>query len=805
MNTSTSKYTIKLIFFISLLVTTISNVYAQCPVTAFASSMTINCGDTVALSALAGGCTPLNNDFNSGVIGTDWSASPGGVVTDGTGAYACAGPPPEGSYYLWMGANVAAPRGVTTNNYDLTACAAIGATICFDMKYSTQAGPDPCEGIDLPAEGISVQYSTNGGAMWITIQYYDPNGGYDPILTSWNRYCLAVPAAALTTSTMFRWYQSQSSGAGFDTWGLDDMVITLTVPGYTYDWAHDAQGAQPTPATPNVAPTSPTTYTVTYTNGVETCADSVIVNVIIPTVTATTSPTTICSGSSAQLEANSSLQASPPPVCGATTVECNPNNTIASETQVGSGTVLSQTSNPGIGYLGASNFDGAVRSQFLLRAVDLIAAGVTAGKINNMQFDIASNDAGTKTFNDFEVTFMCTNQTQVSSGNYDPMSGGVIVYTAKPTTIGSGWHTIFFDQGYNWDGTTNIMINMCWRSAQSATIRTRHYNTSYPGTKTDGTNTASNGGVWQYCADESDPFTTNYNSLPNFKFGMCVPRPGTLTYTWTPTTGLSDPNIHNPVATPSTTTTYTVTVQQSGAPAACVATDSVTVNVVTPAVTISTSCAAGVATLTANGTTNGNVPAGTITNSNSSAQVNYNVNTYVEKCIDVSNINPNTYPAGLANVFVNITHCDISEVDIQIMGPGGVWTTLTALTSGGKTWTTLPAGAATSMNGQWCIRYKDNCVGCGPLGIDDCGGLNFNSWSITANNAAGSNQIVQYTWSPATNLNTTTGAVVQSTSTSPTTYTVTVKDAFGCTAQQMITVDASNCTVLPIKLISFID
>ena len=113
---------------LSLIVANFFSAFSQCPVTAFASLTTINCGDTVTLSALAGGCTPLNNDFNSGVIGTDWSASPGGVVTDGTGIYTCAGSPPEGSYYLWMGATVAAPRGVATNNYDLTACAAIGAT-----------------------------------------------------------------------------------------------------------------------------------------------------------------------------------------------------------------------------------------------------------------------------------------------------------------------------------------------------------------------------------------------------------------------------------------------------------------------------------------------------------------------------------------------------------------------------------------------------------------------------------------------------------------------------------------------------
>jgi gliding motility-associated-like protein len=763
-------------------------IQAQCPVTAFVTNATINCGDTVELGALADGCKPLNNNFNGGTIGPDWSASPGGVVTDGTGGYSCAGPPPEGDNYLWMGATVGAPRGVTTNIYDLTQCDATSGSICFELKFATQGGPDPCEGIDIAGEGIFVQYSIDGGGTWITIQFYDPNGGYDPTLTSWNRYCLNIPPAAMITTTMFRWYQGESSGAGYDTWGLDNMVITLNAPAYTYDWAHDTQGPDASPVTPAVGPTSTTTYTVTYTNGVETCSSPVTVAVKLPTVAAALDLANICAGASAQLAANSSLQASPPTACAGVPVECNPNNTIAIEEQVGFGNMLSQTGNPGIGYLGASNFDGAVRSQFLLRAEDLISAGLTAGKFTTMQFDIANNDEGTKTFNDFEITFMCTNKTQMSN-DYDPMSNGVIIYDAKPTSISSGWHTIFFDQGYDWDGTTNIMINMCWRSAQGATIQTRHYSTPYAGTKTDGTNTASNGGVWRYCADDSDPFTDNYNSLPNFKFGMCVPRPGDLIYTWSPTEGLDNPNIHNPVATPDNTTTYTVTVQESGTPAACVATDNVTVTVVKPEVTISSACSGDEIIFTANGTTTGSVGSGPITNNNTASEPEYNVDTYIEKCIDVSNINPNTYPAGLVNVFVDMTHCDPKEIDIQIKGPGGAWTTLAGLTNGGKNWVSLPAGAATSLNGQWCIQYKDNCVGCGLVaGIDDCGGAFFNSWNITIDNEAGSNQIVEYTWSPPTSLNTSTGPVVQSSSESPITYTVTVKDAVGCIAQESITV-----------------
>ena len=51
---------------------------------------------------------------------------------------------------------------------------------------------------------------------------------------------------------------------------------------------------------------------------------------------------------------------------------------------------------------------------------------------------------------------------------------------------------------------------------------------------------------------------------------------GGTSYVWTPTTGLSDPSIANPIATPSTTTIYTVTASNTGG---CSSTDQVEVTV----------------------------------------------------------------------------------------------------------------------------------------------------------------------------------------------------------------------------------
>ncbi len=58
------------------------------------------------------------------------------------------------------------------------------------------------------------------------------------------------------------------------------------------------------------------------------------------------------------------------------------------------------------------------------------------------------------------------------------------------------------------------------------------------------------------------------------------------TYSWTPATGLSNPNIEEPVATPTVTTTYTINASSAGG--GCTASANVTITVANPAVVILT-------------------------------------------------------------------------------------------------------------------------------------------------------------------------------------------------------------------------
>ncbi|HLP21420.1 MAG TPA: hypothetical protein VK174_14005, partial [Chitinophagales bacterium] len=214
----------KRILFTLLIFSIAQNVFSQgCVVKASAPRDTIVCGDAISLSAFgqAQGIALLSENFNNGSYGPGWQStqtvmwnnpcSPNGV---------------DGTTHMWMGNTSPVPRALTTASFNLSSCANAGVTICFDLKFAAQTGGSaPCEGPDEPQEGVYLQYSTDNGANWTTINYFNPNGGDDPQLINWKNWCFPVPPAALTANTRFRWFQDADSGQDYDHWGVDNVVI----------------------------------------------------------------------------------------------------------------------------------------------------------------------------------------------------------------------------------------------------------------------------------------------------------------------------------------------------------------------------------------------------------------------------------------------------------------------------------------------------------------------------------------------------------------------------------------------------
>lgn len=277
-----------------------SQLWSQCQITTNATDTEITCGSCVSLIAFGNGTGNIAfaEDFNIGVpLGWQFTqsaqfdnpCSPNGV---------------DGTPHLWMGPASPNPRTMATTPLDLS----LGGYICFDMLFAEQGDDSPCEGPDEPQEGVFLQYSVDNGATWITINYFDPNGGNDPQLTNWNNWCFTLPPGAVTPTTMIRWHQDDVTDNTYDHWGIDNVEITLNDPNFGITWEHDGYEyglGVPGGTNPNeVCPQETTTYTANVSDGITTCTSSITITVNEPVIILTAgADSTICEGGCVTLDA----------------------------------------------------------------------------------------------------------------------------------------------------------------------------------------------------------------------------------------------------------------------------------------------------------------------------------------------------------------------------------------------------------------------------------------------------------------------------------------------------------------------
>ncbi|RYE23266.1 MAG: hypothetical protein EOP51_11090, partial [Sphingobacteriales bacterium] len=104
-----------------------------------------------------------------------------------------------------------------------------------------------------------------------------------------------------------------------------------------------------------------------------------------------------------------------------------------------------------------SHYFGGYKSQYLIRASELTAAGMTAGNINSMSFIVTT--AGT-TYNAFTINIGHTSLTALTSSFATPTFTTVLNNVSL--TPATGTYNIPFASGFNWDGTSNIIVQLCW-------------------------------------------------------------------------------------------------------------------------------------------------------------------------------------------------------------------------------------------------------------------------------------------------------------------------------------------------------
>lgn len=483
---------------------------AQCIVDAGPDTVYAACGSDVFLSAIGLSDTPaLSTNFDGGQIGPGWSSS-GTVLYNNP-----CGPSLDGTPSAWFG-NVPLPRTLTTAGFDMSC----GGQVCFDLDFGGDdvAGGN-CEDPDLIDEGVFFQYSTNGGATWTDIFYFEPIPNYANAYYNWANYCFILPAGAWTTNTMFQWTQPNASSTVNDHWGIDNVSIVPTNCGFYYDWAN-IPGSPDNPSQ-TITPNGTSNYIVTYTDGILECHDTVTV-VVEPVIAQATA-------------VNSNI------VCGNCTdlnvafTNYNAGSIIDDFDPVADGTMWTSV---GGAQLGSAGFCGSVTGNALYfkntgtRAAVTTDVNTTAG-------------CGFMTF----AMFMGNTGSGVACENADAGEDVLFQYS---TNGGATWTNITSYLQSGWDGNNN------WQNftvpipplAQTLSTRFRWIQPTF-----------------------TNVFGDDAWALDNVSF-TCTPPAYDIQ--WTPASTLNNATAQSPSACPLDTTTYfaTITDPQTG----CTASSSVTVN-----------------------------------------------------------------------------------------------------------------------------------------------------------------------------------------------------------------------------------
>ncbi|WP_192822856.1 T9SS type A sorting domain-containing protein [Rufibacter sp. LB8] len=430
----------------------------------------------------------------SGAVSYSWSPAIG--LDDPTSATPIASPTATTTYTV---TGTSAAGCVNTKTVVVTVKALPIANAGFDRSICsgqalTLGGTNTTNGVYLWEPAIGLSSATLKNPL-VTLQ----NTTSQPITTIYkltviSNGCTNTDEVAITVNP------SVPANAGPDRAICLGGSTQLNATGGTgYRWSPTTNLSDPNSPNPVAFPTATTRYIVTVTNA-EGCSrnDTVFVNVNpVPVVTVTPAAPSICIGSSVQLQATGAVTYAWSPATGLS--DSTTANPIASPSATTTYTV--------IGYSAAG----------CASAAKTITVRVNPYPIANAGLD--------KTVCSRQATIVGVPAVPGYTYSWSPATGLNNPKAANPTLTYPGDSTTRFKVTY----TLTVTANGC---SSTDVVEVTVNPTAYAGPAV----TICPGGSTQLQAS------------------------GGASYSWSPATGLSDPTIANPIASPTATTTYTVTV-----------------------------------------------------------------------------------------------------------------------------------------------------------------------------------------------------------------------------------------------------
>jgi len=110
------------------------------------------------------------------------------------------------------------------------------------------------------------------------------------------------------------------------------------------------------------------------------------------------------------------------------------------------------------------NLYGNAHTQLLYTAAEIAAAGGGTGNITALGFNFISNVA-TQTMDNYQITMQSTALTALPTTF---VTGGTVVYGPVTYSVpGTGWQTVNFTTPFAWNGTSNVLVDICWNNAST--------------------------------------------------------------------------------------------------------------------------------------------------------------------------------------------------------------------------------------------------------------------------------------------------------------------------------------------------
>lgn len=284
--------------------------------------------------------------------------------------------------------------------------------------------------------------------------------------------------------------------------------------------------------TMTVSPLAQGSYTATIHDGICIYVNTFTILPIPTNFTVTTTNTVLCLPNDTA-KVNLSYGNVPPNFCGTDPNVCPPGTTP--NTLFPTGPFNSNGNNNYPAPYANTNYSS--KQQFLVKAAELNAAGLSAGKISNLAFNITNMNSSTATYSNYQIKMGCSNVTAFVSSGTGPSfvtAGMQTVYTAATQSIAAGWVTHNFSQAYIWDGNSNLIVEVCTGGANTTSGNPSFELKQMPYIANMRAISLSSG--VSSCASA----TGNGNGrlmnngdymLPNMKFGFCPYAPPASAYT----------------------------------------------------------------------------------------------------------------------------------------------------------------------------------------------------------------------------------------------------------------------------------